>query len=79
MFKAALNFSCDPTAMVIAITPSCVKESKRVYCAVEVGGGITRGQMVVDWNGKCGHLPNVELITKVDVNEIKKRYVNMLK
>ena len=72
-------YACDPVAMAIAIDNSVLKKMDRKYCAVELRGELTRGQMVVDWNGVLRKEPNVGIITKVDLSIIKTFYEEMLK
>ena len=45
---------------------------------MELQGQLTRGQMVVDWRGKFGKEPNVDIVTKIDIEKVKKLYVKML-
>lgn len=72
-------YVCDPVAMAIAVDNSVLMETDRKYCAVELRGELTRGQMVVDWNGILKKEPNVDIITKVDLSIIKTFYEEMLK
>ena len=45
---------------------------------MELQGKYTRAQMVVDWIQHLGIEPNVEIITKVDIERVKKLYAKML-
>ena len=71
-------YSCDPTAMVVALDPTAVVKSETHYCSVELQGNYTRGQMVVDWRGISKRTPNVQIITDVDIQKIMKYYEAML-
>ena len=72
-------YACDPVAMAIAIDNSVIIETDRKYCDVELKGELTRGQMVVDWNGFLKKEPNVNIITKVDLSIVKTFFEEMLK
>ena len=71
-------YSCDPLAVAMAIEPEVVLESQHVYATVELRGDVTRGQLVVDWRGHLSTTPNVELVTKLDVEKMKQLYVAMV-
>ena len=43
--------SCDGYAMALVIERSVVQSAEPVYATVELSGQLTRGQMVVDWDG----------------------------
>ena len=45
---------------------SFTKKAVQVFATVETGPGLTNGQMVVDWKGRWGHQPNVEVVQEVD-------------
>jgi purine nucleosidase len=64
----------DPIAMAVAIDPSIVTESKRLFVAIETGGVWCRGQTVVDLLGVTGRNPNVDVV--VDVS--RARFLEML-
>ena len=72
-------YACDPVAMAIAIDNSVIIETDRKYCEVELKGELTRGQMVVDWNGFLKKEPNVDIVTKVDLSIVKSFFEEMLK
>ena len=72
-------YACDPVAMAIAIDNSVIIETDRKYCDVELKGELTRGQMVVDWNGFLKKEPNVDIVTKVDLSTVKTFFEEMLK
>ncbi len=71
-------YSCDPAAMAVAIDNTVVMETKRKYCAVELRGMLTRGQMVVDWNNRLQKEANVDIVTQVNLETIRKFYEEML-
>ncbi len=77
--KLSQFYACDPVAMAVAIDDDVLLETDPQYCAVELRGQLTRGQMVVDWNRFLKKDPNVDLITKVDVEKVKKLFEDMLK
>lgn len=66
-------YSCDPFAMGTFLDPSGIQETSKCYCTMELNGR-TRGQMVVDWDGKMGKTANVELILKYDLSKFRPLY-----
>jgi purine nucleosidase len=64
----------DPIAMAVAIDPSIVTESKRLFVAIESGSVWCRGQTVVDVLGVTGRNPNVDVI----VDASRDRFLQML-
>ena len=77
-WKAKFYFTCDPLAMAVAIDPTTAVDTDTKYCTVELHGQATRGQMVVDWMGKMGKSPNVNIVTKVDADKTMRFFENML-
>ena len=72
-------YTCDPTAVAIGLDPSVIASSKKCFCQVELAGSATRGQMVVDWQGRAGRSPNVTVVTKTCPQKIMDLFENMLK
>jgi purine nucleosidase len=64
----------DPIAMAVAIDPSIVTESKRLFVAIETGGVWCRGQTVVDLLGVTGRNPNVDVVVEAS----RTRFLEML-
>jgi purine nucleosidase len=64
----------DPIAMAVAIDPSIVTESKRLFVAIETGGAWCRGQTVVDVLGVTGRNPNVDVVVEAS----RERFLEML-
>ena len=64
----------DPIAMAVAIDPSIVTESKRLFVAIETGGTWCRGQTVVDLLGVTGRNPNVDVV----VGASRDRFLELL-
>ena len=62
----------DQVAMAAAINDSVVKETREVYCRVELQGGATRGQTVIDWKMHFKKPPNVRLILNFDKDLLNK-------
>jgi purine nucleosidase len=60
----------DPLAMAIALEPALIKKVAPHYVAVELRGTNTRGQTVVDYSGRLGMSPNVQVVTEVDVDGV---------
>jgi len=68
----------DQFAMAAALDRSVILESKNVYATVELKGEITRGQMVVDWNGLLNKDTTVTIILKPDKEAVKRMLSNAL-
>jgi purine nucleosidase len=64
----------DPIAMAVAIDPSIVTESRRLFVGIETGGVWCRGQTVVDLLGVTGRTPNVEVVVEAS----RERFLEML-
>ena len=64
----------DPIAMAVAIDPSIVTESRRLFVAIETGGVWCRGQTVVDLLGVTGRTPNVDVVVAAS----RARFLEML-
>ena len=64
----------DPIAMAVAIDPSVVTKSRRLFVAVETGGAWCRGQTVVDHLGVTGRSPNVDVVVEAS----RDRFLEML-
>ena len=57
----------DQLAMAAAISDTVVTCHRDVYASVEINGGLTRGQVVIDWHKREAKPPNLRLIQEVDV------------
>jgi purine nucleosidase len=57
----------DPLAMAITLQPSLIKKMSPHFVAVELHGTNTRGQTVVDYDGRLGKQPNVRVVTEIDL------------
>jgi purine nucleosidase len=64
----------DPIAMAVAIDPSIVTESRRLFVGIETGGVWCRGQTVVDLLGVTGRTPNVDVVVEAS----RERFLEML-
>ena len=56
----------DALAMAVALEPSIVKRTEVHHAAVEIGGALTRGATVVDWEGRLGKPANAQIVLEVD-------------
>ena len=65
----------DPIAMAYAIDPAVATEVRRLHLAVETGGGLTRGMVVMDLLGLTDAPPNASVVTQAD----RSRFVEMLR
>ena len=70
--------SCDALAMAIALKPDAVLQKKNVYATSELHGKLTRGQMVVDWRGILKKEHNMTLIIQMNMDEVKKLFMESL-
>ena len=59
-------YAADPMAMAYAVDPSIATEVLTRYMTVATQGEQTRGQSVVDWAGRLGQVPNVNIVMSVD-------------
>ena len=59
--------SYDQAAIAVVINSKVAMETKALYVTMELAGSTTRGQMVVDWTARMGRKPNVDLVTKLDM------------
>lgn len=58
--------SADGLAMAWALQPDGALEVEQRPVAVELGGQLTRGSTVVDWNRQTGNLGNARILLKYD-------------
>ena len=56
----------DEAAMTCCLCDDAITKSSQHYATVEVKGGITQGQIVVDWREKFGKQPNVTIVEEMD-------------
>lgn len=68
----------DPLAMAITLEPGLIRESETRYVMVELHGSLTRGQTVIDYGKATGKLPNVEIVTRIDMEGVYDLYRQML-
>ncbi len=76
--KLPCYYSCDPTAMAVAIDNNIIQSVDRKFCDVDMTGGPCRGQMIVDWHGVLGKTPNVDIIMEVDVKRVQQFFEEMV-
>ena len=62
----------DALAMAVALEPALIREQMRRYVTIELGGTHARGQSIIDHWGRLGKAPNVDIVTKADM-EIMER------
>lgn len=60
----------DPLAMAITLQPALATHIAPHFVAVELNGAHTRGQTVIDYVGVTGKQPNVNIVTKVDMDGV---------
>ena len=70
--NAPRYYAYDQLAISAVIDPDVVVEVKEVHGTVELHGQLTRGQLVVDWNGTLEKSPNVRIVTGVDQSRYEK-------
>ncbi|MBL8298038.1 MAG: nucleoside hydrolase [Rhodanobacteraceae bacterium] len=56
----------DALAMAVVLDPDCVRRAEHRHVAVELGGQLTRGATVVDWDGRSGKAANARIVLDVD-------------
>ncbi|CAG5124035.1 unnamed protein product [Candidula unifasciata] len=71
--------SCDGYCMALVIDRSVVLSAEPVYCTVELSGQLTRGQMVVDWDGLLQQPCNTLVVKELDIEKIKLLFMLMVK
>lgn len=71
--------SCDAYAVAAAIEDAFITESEEVAVTVELKGTYTRGMMVVDCMELLNKKQKAILIKKVDLEKLKKLFINSLK
>lgn len=69
----------DLVAAAAAFKPEIIREKRKVFAAVETGGHYSRGLTAVDYWSTTGEKPNVDLILKVDVGQLKEFFQKVLK
>ena len=69
---------CDPLAVAVALAPSLVKDSRKVFVDVEVEGSIARGMSVFDWGDLLKKQHNVSLVQQVDRAQFANMMLNLL-
>ena len=62
--------------MALALDQRVKGQSKVAYVTLELCPSLTRGQCVVDWKGKLGKEPNVEIVTSVGSEDL---YLELVK
>jgi purine nucleosidase len=60
----------DLLAAAVALEPCVVSHSDLRYVDIELAGTLTRGQTAVDWFGRTGRAPNVEIVTEMDTDRV---------
>ncbi len=65
-----VNFFADPVAMAIALEPNIVQKKEQHHCGIELSGGLSRGQTIVDWLDASGRPANAEIVLEIDHNRL---------
>ncbi|HJU39302.1 MAG TPA: nucleoside hydrolase, partial [Tahibacter sp.] len=58
--------AADALAMAVVVDPAIVVRAEERHVAVELGGTLTRGATIVDWERRGGHAPNARIVLEVD-------------
>lgn len=58
--------AADALAMAVALDPGIVRVAEERHVGIELGGALTRGATVVDWEGRMGHPANARIVLEVD-------------
>lgn len=59
--------AADALAMAVALDPDAVLRSESHPVAIELGGSLTRGATVVDWEARLEHPANAKIVFDVDM------------
>lgn len=65
--------------MALVIDRSVVKSAEPVYATVELSGQLTRGQMVVDWDGLLQQSCNALVVKELDIDKIQLLFMLMVR
>ena len=71
--------SCDGYCMALVLDRSVVHSAEPVYATVELSGQLTRGQMVVDWDGLLGQPCNALIVKELDIGKIQALFMLMVR
>jgi inosine-uridine nucleoside N-ribohydrolase len=67
------NWECaDCFAAAAIVDPSIIQESAKFYAYVAYDGTFSRGTVYVDYKGRVGISPNIEIVRSIDVDQYKK-------
>ncbi|MGB0132317.1 nucleoside hydrolase [Dokdonella sp.] len=58
--------AADALAMAVALDPAIVTSSRSLHAAVELGGALTRGATVVDWENRQRKQANADIVLEVN-------------
>lgn len=64
--------------MAVALDPKSIAGLERRYVRVETAGNFTRGLMVVDRRPRSTETPNVNIVTKLNIERVKELSIAML-
>lgn len=64
----------DPSAVAVALSPSCIEECRSYFCEVDVSRGPGYGAVIVDVNNCAGKNPNVAVCSKLNAT-LYKQYI----
>lgn len=60
--------AADALAMAVALEPESIQASSRCAVDIELTGALTRGQTVVDWQGRTSNRPQCRIVTAFDMD-----------
>ncbi len=69
----------DPLAMAITLEPEIIRRSQDYHVTVELHGTETRGQTVIDYTGRKGLPPNVQVVTELDNDSVYRLFATALR
>ncbi len=66
ILKRSSLLAPDPLALAVLLEPDIVTKAEQHHLSVEINGSNSRGQTIVDWDGRLGKPANANIILTVD-------------
>jgi purine nucleosidase len=68
-------YDADVLTMAIVLEPTMIQQMEKRTVKIELAGGMTRGQSVVDWYDITGDPPKTEIVSEVD----RQRFIDLIR